>query len=65
MRNKICYSYLFTVKDIVRLYIARDNKDNIETIRRAIKIGALPEGWRYEFEQKIEQLERKYEKLIL
>jgi hypothetical protein len=25
------------VKDIVRLYIARDNIDNIETIRRATK----------------------------
>jgi MOSC domain-containing protein YiiM len=48
-----------TVKDIVRLYIARDNIDNIETMRRATKIEALPEGWRYEFEQKIEQLERK------
>lgn len=59
MRNKICYSYLFTVKDIVRLYIARDNIDNIETMRRATKIEALPEGWRYEFEQKIEQLEHK------
>jgi hypothetical protein len=65
MRNKICYSYLFTVKDIVRLYIARDNINNIETIRRATKIEALPEGWRYEFEQKIGQLERKYEKLTL
>jgi hypothetical protein len=33
------------VKDIVRLYIARDNIDNIETIRRATKIRALPDGW--------------------
>jgi MOSC domain-containing protein YiiM len=47
-----------TVKDIVRLYIARDNID-IETMRRATKITDLPEGWRYEFQQKIEQLERK------
>ncbi len=48
-----------TVKDIVSLYVARDNMDNIETMRRATKIEALPEGWRYEFEQKIEHLEHK------
>jgi MOSC domain-containing protein YiiM len=47
-----------TVKDIVRLYI-RDNDKDIETMRRATKIEALPEGWRYEFQQKIEQLEHK------
>jgi MOSC domain-containing protein YiiM len=46
-----------TVKDIVRLYV-RDDED-IETMRRATKIESLPEGWRYEFEQKIEQSERK------
>jgi MOSC domain-containing protein YiiM len=46
-----------TVKDIVRLYITRDQID-IEAMRRATKIRALPEGWRYEFKQKIEQLER-------
>jgi len=48
-----------TVKDIVRLYVTRDHPDNIETMRRAIKINALPEGWRYEFQQNIEQLERE------
>ena len=48
-----------TVKDIVSLYIAKDNIDNIETMRRAIKIETLPEGWRYEFKQKIKQLEYK------
>ena len=47
-----------TMKDIVRLYI-RDNDEDIETMRRATKIEALPEGWKYEFEQKIEQLEHK------
>lgn len=47
-----------TVKDIVCLYITRDHID-IETMRRATKIRALPEGWRYEFKQRIEQLERK------
>lgn len=47
-----------TVKDIVRLYVGDDDED-IETMRRATKIEALPEGWRYEFHQKIEQLKRK------
>jgi MOSC domain-containing protein YiiM len=48
-----------TVKDIVRLYVTRDHaEDNIETMRRAIKINALPEGWKYEFQQNIEQLTR-------
>ena len=42
-----------TVKDIVHLYITRDHAvDNFETMRRAIKIIALPEGWKYEFQQK-------------
>jgi MOSC domain-containing protein YiiM len=48
-----------TVKDIVRLYVTRDHLDNVETMRRAIKISVLPEGWKYEFQQNIEQLERK------
>jgi len=48
-----------TVIDIVRLYLTKDQSDNIETMRRAIKIGALPEGWKYEFQQNIEQLERQ------
>ena len=48
-----------SVKDIVRLYIARDHIANIETMRQAIKSSALPEGWKYEFQQSIEQLESK------
>jgi MOSC domain-containing protein YiiM len=49
-----------TVKDIVRLYIREGyNDEDIETMRRATKIEALPAGCRYEFEQKIGQLERK------
>jgi MOSC domain-containing protein YiiM len=47
-----------TVKDIVRLYVG-DNDEDIETMRRATKIEALPEGWKYEFKQKIEQSKRK------
>ena len=48
-----------TVKDIVRLYVYRDDTGNIETMRRATKISVLPEGWRHEFQQNIKQLERK------
>lgn len=48
-----------TVKDIVRLYVYRDDTGNIDTMRRATKISALPEGWRHEFQQNIKQLERK------
>ena len=47
------------VKDIVSLYIARNDIDNIETMKRATKIRDLPEGWRHEFQQKIEQLKHK------
>lgn len=46
-----------TVKDIVHLYVIKNHTD-IETMRRAIKVRALPEGWKYQFQQKIEQLER-------
>jgi len=48
-----------TVKDIVSLYIARNDIDNIETMKRATKIRDLPEGWRYEFQQKIDKLKHK------
>ena len=47
------------VKDIVSLYINRDSADSIETMRRATKISVLPEGWKHEFQQNIEQLELK------
>jgi MOSC domain-containing protein YiiM len=48
-----------TVKDIVQLYVNSDDIGNIEAMRRATKISALPEGWRYEFQQNIKILERK------
>ena len=45
-----------TVIDIVRMYIL-DHGD-IEIMKRAIKIRALPEGWKYEFLQRINDLEK-------
>ena len=40
-----------SVKDIVHLYVTRDREDNIDTMRRAIKIMALPAGWKKEFQR--------------
>ena len=47
-----------TIKDIVSLYNSNDIEHNIKTMKRAIKVKALPEGWRYDFQQNIEQFEQ-------
>jgi MOSC domain-containing protein YiiM len=41
-----------TIKDIVRLYV--DDEKDIETMQRAVRIKALPEGWREHFRRQIE-----------
>lgn len=41
-----------TVKDIVRLYV--DDRKDIGTMQRAVRIKALPEGWRDHFRRQIE-----------
>ena len=41
------------VADITRLY-ARDH-DDLETMRRAIEVEALPDGWRDYFRQRLEK----------
>jgi len=43
-----------TVADITRLY-ARDKSD-VETMRRAIALPALPESWREHFRQRLEKI---------
>jgi hypothetical protein len=44
----------------VRLYV-RD-RDDVETMRRAVAVEALPQGWRDEFLERIEKAEgRKIE----
>jgi MOSC domain-containing protein YiiM len=48
-----------TVKDIVRLFVTKDHVNSIETMRQAMKISVLPEGWKYEFQKNIEQLKSK------
>jgi MOSC domain-containing protein YiiM len=45
-----------TVADITRLYL-RDEED-VEKMRRAMQVPALPEGWRSYFAQQIEQPEQ-------
>lgn len=44
------------ISDIVRLY-ASDRKD-IKTMRRAVKVGALPEGWKDYFYEQIRRVEK-------
>src|SRR5919199_453602 len=49
-----------TVADVGRLYV-RD-RDDLETLRRAVAVEALPSGWRDEFLERIEKAEgRKIE----
>jgi MOSC domain-containing protein YiiM len=45
-----------TIADVVRLYV-RDH-DDVETMRRAVEVEALPRGWRDEFLERIERAEK-------
>ncbi|MGB7663870.1 MAG: MOSC domain-containing protein [Nitrososphaeraceae archaeon] len=45
------------ISDIVRLY-ARDRED-IKMMRRAVKVEALPEGWKDYFYEQLRRLEKK------
>jgi MOSC domain-containing protein YiiM len=45
-----------TVKDLVGLYNSNNIEQNIETMKRAIKVEALPEGWRYDLQKNLDQL---------
>jgi MOSC domain-containing protein YiiM len=45
-----------TVADITRLYLR--NEGDIEKMRRAMQVEALPEGWRSYFAQQMEQAEQ-------
>lgn len=46
-----------TVADITRLYAF--DRDDLETLQRAINLEALPESWREHFRKQIEKLERR------
>jgi hypothetical protein len=43
---------LFTISEIVRLYI--NDTEDIKTMRRAVKVDSLPDGWKYHFLEQIE-----------
>jgi len=45
-----------TIKDIVRLYTV--NKDDVQTIERAIKVKDLPNGWKSHFINQLEQVRK-------
>jgi MOSC domain-containing protein YiiM len=45
-----------SVADIVRLYV--EDKDNLELLRRAVQVEALPEGWRSYCEERIRKWAR-------
>lgn len=46
-----------TVKDILRLYTV--DKDDAETLERAIKVKDLPNGWRFHFIEQLKQVRKK------
>jgi MOSC domain-containing protein YiiM len=45
-----------TIKDIVRLYTT--DKNDIQSMERAIKVKDLPDGWRFHFIEQLNQLRR-------
>jgi MOSC domain-containing protein YiiM len=45
-----------TVKDLVSIYNGNDRKYDIETIRRAIRVESLSEGWKNDLQKKLDSL---------
>ncbi|MFZ0328900.1 MAG: MOSC domain-containing protein [Nitrososphaeraceae archaeon] len=45
-----------TIKDIVRLYI--EDKTDIETMQRAVRVASLPVGWKHHFQEQIRQIKK-------
>jgi MOSC domain-containing protein YiiM len=45
-----------TISDIVRLYSIE--REDLQTMRRAVKVGALPKGWKRYFLEQIQRLEK-------
>ena len=46
-----------TIKDIVRLYTV--NKDDLQTMERAVKVKDLPNGWKFHFIEQLKQGRKK------
>jgi MOSC domain-containing protein YiiM len=47
-----------TISDIVRLYSIE--REDLQTMRRAVKVDALPKGWKTYFLEQIKRLEKKF-----
>ena len=45
------------ISDIVRLYAS--DREDIKTMRRAVKVEALPEGWKHYFYEQLRRVEKK------
>ena len=45
------------ISDIVRLYAS--DREDIKMMRRAVKVEALPEGWKDYFYEQLRRLEKK------
>jgi MOSC domain-containing protein YiiM len=45
-----------TISDIVRLY--SNEREDLQTMRRAVKVEALPKGWKRYFLEQIQRLEK-------
>ena len=48
------------ISDIVRLYAS--DREDIKTMRRAVKVEALPEGWKHYFYEQIRRVEKNHPK---
>jgi MOSC domain-containing protein YiiM len=46
-----------TIKDIVTLYTV--NKDDLQTMQRAVKVKDLPNGWKFHFIEQLMQARKK------
>lgn len=46
-----------SISDVVRLYVS--GTEDIDAMRRAIKVEALPEGWKHHFLEQIKRVDKK------
>lgn len=49
-----------TISDVVRLYAS--DREDIQTLRRAVKVDALPGGWKHYFLEQIKRVEKNQTK---
>jgi MOSC domain-containing protein YiiM len=49
-----------TVSEITRLYVAKSyNDEEMDTVQRALRVPAFPDGWKQDFEARLEKVERR------